>query len=131
MQTAPHSALAHINLARLLFIEENECDRGIVLAKKAQQLNSTDTNYDLFQGVLRLREKDPQRAIADFNRALERNSEHIETLVNLATAYEMMGNRADAELYLRRAVNSTEPDAPGDLRDVAGEMLLELTQKKP
>lgn len=130
VQTAPHSAVAHINLARLLFIDENECEKGLVYAKKAQTLNPSDTNYDVFQGVLSLRGNDPQRAIIDFSRALEKNSEHMESLVNLATAYEMLGDLANAALYLRRAVNSTEPDAPGDLRETAREMLQELTAEK-
>jgi len=74
-----------------------------------------------------LRENDPRSAIADFKRALARNEEHLETLVNLATAYQLLGDREKATLYLQRAVNSTEPDAPGDLRETAREMLRELT----
>jgi len=126
-RTAPHSAVAHINLARILFINENEYAAGLQAAEKAQQLYPRDTNYDVFQGVLHLRENDPRSAIADFKRALARNEEHLETLVNLATAYQLLGDREKATLYLQRAVNSTEPDAPGDLRETAREMLRELT----
>jgi tetratricopeptide (TPR) repeat protein len=129
VRTAPHSAVAHINLSRLYFIDENECDKGLELAKIALRLNPLDTNYDVFQGVLHLRENDPQGAIADFDRALEKNGQHMETLVNLALAYRLLGDRAMAIDYLRRAVNSTEPYAPGDLRETAGEMLRELVNK--
>ena len=101
------------------------------LAKKAQQLSPLDTNYDVFQGVLHMREGNLRGAIADFNRALEKNSQHMETLVNLATAYQKLGERTIAMEYLRRAVNSTEPSAPGDLRETAGEMLRQLSNQKP
>jgi hypothetical protein len=131
IQTAPHSAVAHINLARLLFIEENECDKGLEYAKKAQKLYPADTNYDLFQGVLKLRGNDPQGAIIDFKRALGKNDQHMETLVNLATAYQMLGDRDKARDCLRRAINSTEPYAPGDLRETAAKMLQELIGKEP
>lgn len=126
VQTAPYSAVAHINLARLLFINENECKRGLELSKRAQQLYPNDTNYDVFQGVLHLRANDPQNAIIDFNRALEKNSQHIETLINISTAYQMLGEREMGVELLKQAVNSTEPNAPGDLRETAREMLKEL-----
>jgi hypothetical protein len=129
--TAPHSDAAHVNLARLYFIEENNYDKGLELADKARRLNPLDTNYDVFMGVLHLREKDPESAIADFNRALEKNNQHIETLVNMALAYQMLGVRTLALECLQRAVNSTEPSVPGDLRETAGEMLREITSKTP
>jgi tetratricopeptide (TPR) repeat protein len=131
VRTAPHSVTAHTNLARLYFIEENEYDKGLEFAKKAQQLNPRDTNYDVFQGVLRMRENDPRGAIAYFDRALKRNNQHIETLVNLSTAYQMLGERGITLEYLQRAVDSLEPDTPGDLRETAKELLRELAAQKP
>lgn len=130
-KTSPHSAVAHVNLARILFIEENEYAAGLQAAKKAQQLYPRDTNYDVFQGVLHLRGNDPQSAIIDFNRALERSDGHVETLVNLATAYQLLGDRTKAIYYLQRAVNSPEPYAPGDLRETASDMLRALTEGEP
>jgi tetratricopeptide (TPR) repeat protein len=131
ISVSPRSAMAHSNLARLYFIDENNSDKGLNHAKSAQLLNPGDTNFDVFKGVLNLRSNQPQQALDDFNRALARDNQSIEALVNMSLAYQLLETPGEACRCLRQAVGSSALDMPGNLRETAREMLRDLEGKHP
>ena len=118
-QVSPRSTKALSNLGRFYFIEKGDYDKGLALFRKAQDIDPGNPNYDLFLGGLRIMRGDHRHAIDPLLRALARDPQRMETLINLGAAYEALGVTAKALEYYRRAAYSTQADPAGNVRERA------------
>lgn len=126
IRVSPHATTPLTNLGRYYYLVEKRHDMALALFRHAQLINPYDPHYDIFLGIEYLLRNDPQNAAEVLQRALAKNPEHMETLINLGKAHEALGNLPSARDYYQRAVNSTEADPPGDLRERARKHLRRL-----
>ena len=124
----PRSSAALSVLARLSFYQDKNYNKALELARKANEVNNNNLEFDRLRGELSLRNRRPDYAVVLFKSALDKDPEDVETLVSLGRAYEMLGDKMTAKRYYQSAINSHQVYLPGNMREKAVIFLQNLEQ---
>lgn len=110
LQCDPRMRQALLNRSNT-FYELSKYKEALADIDAFSSLGSDTLVTHLSRGLIFTRMNDLDRAITSFKRALEFNSIHAETLVNLATVFYYQKNYDSAKLYLREALQSDPQEA--------------------
>lgn len=122
---SPESTKALTNLGRIMFDKGNNA-RAFTLFDTARRINFKDPLFDYFEGIVYLDRRETAKARSSFDRALQRNPQFIEGLIQMGMLLENQGEIGEAVDIYKRVLVSTEPDV-GHFRDKAQERLLRIS----
>lgn len=106
---SPNNSKARANLGRVLF-GNGKFAQAFLQFDRARQINFNDPHYDFFEGIVLLGRQDKARALESFMRALQRDPQFIEGLLQVGMLLEDRGEYRDAANFFKFALNSPEPD---------------------
>jgi tetratricopeptide (TPR) repeat protein len=99
----PNSALAHRNLGSIYGAtgQPAEAEKELEIALS---LDDSDWIVHFWLGCLRLKLREPHKAVASFREALERKGAFALVYYNLALCYEQLGLKDAAKTHIERAI---------------------------
>jgi tetratricopeptide (TPR) repeat protein len=112
---------AYLRKARLLEITGNS-EKAFQLLQKAESLNPEDSRVNAERGVILARQKQFQKAVDEFQKALQKDPESKHLLYNIGVCYYRMGEEDRARGYLKEFLRVV-PVGFNDERAEATQML--------
>jgi tetratricopeptide (TPR) repeat protein len=129
LSVSPRSTTALAELGRIYFREEKNYPKALEMYQRASAIDPHDPAADLFEGHLCMMQGDFPRAVAAFQRALERDNGNIEAVLSLGRAYESAGEISLAKEQYRRAAALPELDPRTNMRERADGALRRLGEE--
>jgi len=129
LAVSPRSATALAELGRIYFWEERNVPIAMEMYRRSSEVNAGDPAFDIFQGHLLMMKKDFPNAIIAFRRAVDKDPENIEAVINLGRAYQSTGAVENAAEQYRRAISLPELDPRKNMRGRAADYLEYLNRR--
>ena len=114
---------AFLRKARLLEIQ-GESDAALRLLQKGEDAAPNDARLNMDRGILLARNKKLPEAIAEFEKALQKDPEEKHLLYNIGLCYYRMGEKEKARGYLKEFLNAPTQNFK-DERSAAEQMIRE------
>ncbi|WP_301409624.1 tetratricopeptide repeat protein [Borreliella tanukii] len=105
-------AIYNLSIAKF---ENNKLEESLEAINKAINLNPEKNEYLYLKASINLKNKNYQNAILLYNLVIEKNPENTSAYINLAKAYEKLGNKTQAISTLEKIINKNNKLALNNL----------------
>ncbi|WKC79621.1 tetratricopeptide repeat protein [Borreliella tanukii] len=105
-------AIYNLSIAKF---ENNKFEESLEAINKAINLNPEKNEYLYLKASINLKNKNYQNAILLYNLVIEKNPENTSAYINLAKAYEKLGNKTQAISTLEKIINKNNKLALNNL----------------
>ncbi|AZA26908.1 tetratricopeptide repeat protein [Borreliella bavariensis] len=105
-------AIYNLSIAKF---ENNKLEESLEIINKALNLNPEKSEYLYLKASINLKNENYQNAISLYSSVIEKNPENTSAYINLAKAYEKLGNKAQAISTLEKIINKNNKLALNNL----------------